>query len=241
MDYFSYKKIYTYGDMFSLSGENYTGYIQYDGQQVTTVDTSQVLDPIATFNTDLFTSRYFRDRNISDEAIVLPRTKSQCLFGLNETLNYEIIKFKLDCLRENNTYFYSRLFIASNNLPFADEISYGGLEARDDKDFVVYSVERDLPIVNDTIVFDSSYFYPELGLVHHTAIQSTSGDKFTLFNVTSTSFVSITGCDSSLGVVEISEFYESLSTGPVNEPLLFDELLDEGGTGLDMATNTTAD
>lgn len=219
MDYYSYKKIYTYGDMFTLSGKDYTGYVQYKDGQVTSPETGAVLEPKATYNTDLFTSRTFRDRSVDDSNIKLPRSKSECLFGLNETFNYEVFKRKLDYLRENNTYFYSRLFIASNNLPFTDEIIYAGLSSAAAETFSSYRVDRDIPIIYNTTLFNESIFYNDLGKVFGTAVQLNYKDttKFTLFNVTDTSFVSITGNNEEFGVVEVSNFYESLTSGPVNE------------------------
>lgn len=227
MDYYSYKKQYTHGDMFTLSGENYTGFIQYKDGKATTVDTNEELEPIATFNTDLFTSRIFRDRSIEDRDIQLPRTKSECLFGLNETFNYEVFKRKLDFLRENITYFYSRLFIASNNLPFTDEITYAGLSGQYADRFDVYKVNRELPIVYNTTLLKDSYIYSPLGSVSDTAIRLNYLDpsKFVLFNITSNQFVALTGTNDAFGVAEISSFYESLTSGPKNEIYELDLLM----------------
>jgi uncharacterized repeat protein (TIGR01451 family) len=228
MDYYSYKKIYTYGDMFTLSGEDFEGFIQYKNGEVTSFDTETLLEPKATYDTDLFTSKYFRDRDVNDINIQLPRAKNECLFGLNETFNYEIFKRKLEYLRENNTYFYSRLFIASNNLPFTDEITYAGLSTNNAEQFSSYKVDRDIPIIFKTTSFNNSILYSDLGQVFGTAVQLNYNDpdKFTLFNVTDTSFISITGNDTEFNIVEISNFYESLTSGPVNERAAVNEVLE---------------
>ena len=81
MDYYSYKKIYTYGDMFTLSGEDFIGYVQYKDGQVSSSETGAVLEPKATYNTDLFTSRIFRDRSVDDSNIKLPRSKVNVFLG----------------------------------------------------------------------------------------------------------------------------------------------------------------
>ena len=60
MDYYSYKKIYTVGDMFTLSGTPFSGFAQYEGSTVTDADTGNELKSLPTYDTDLFKSRVFK-------------------------------------------------------------------------------------------------------------------------------------------------------------------------------------
>jgi hypothetical protein len=211
MDYYSYKKIYTGGDMFTLSGADFKGLLQYKDGKVTTVETNELLTPKPTYDTDLLTSRIFRDRTVEELNINLPVIRSECVFGLNETFNYNTLKFKLDNIRKNNVFVYSRSFIASNSLPYSDNITYAGLSTLESSNFTVYNVNRDDPAVNATAVFSDSTNYSALGDVFDTTAQTNYEfkDRFAFFCVTNSSFISITGSSDSLGVAEESTMYES--------------------------------
>ena len=211
MDYYSYKKIYTGGDMFTLSGADFKGLLQYKDGKVTTVETNELLTPKPTYDTDLLTSRIFRDRTVEELNINLPVIRSECVFGLNETFNYNTLKFKLDNIRKNNVFVYSRSFIASNSLPYSDNITYAGLPTLSSSNFTIYNVNRDNPAVNATAVFSDSINYSALGDVFDTTAQTNYEfkDRFAFFCVTNSSFISITGSSDSLGVAEESTMYES--------------------------------
>ena len=74
-DYYSYKKIYTTGELFTRSsGEDFVGYAQYKDAEgiVTDFETGEVLTPKNTYESDVFTSRMFKDRTIDDFNISLP-------------------------------------------------------------------------------------------------------------------------------------------------------------------------
>lgn len=211
IDYYSYKKIYTGGDMFTLSGRDFVGLAQYAGDEAIDVVSGDVLIGKNTYDTDLFKSNVFRDRVIDDIGIPLPIDISECYFGLNETFNFKTLKFKLDNLRANNTFVYSRLFIASNNLPFAETITYAGLELADSVDFTVYTVGKLTEQINQTVDFIDSNNYKSLGDVFDTTAQVNYDDsgRFALFCVSSSSFVSITGSDVAFDVIESSSLYDS--------------------------------
>ena len=61
------------------------------------------------------------------QELTLPNKENECLFNLNDNFNFDLFKFKLDKLRENNTYVYSRLFISSNKLPATETITYASV------------------------------------------------------------------------------------------------------------------
>jgi hypothetical protein len=211
MDYYSYKKIYTSGDMYTLSGADYKGLLQYKDGEVTTVDTKETLQPKSTYDTDLLTSRIFRDRTVSEVNINLPVIRSECVFGLNETFNYNTLKFKLDNIRKNNVFVYSRCFIASNSLPYSDNITYAGLLSTDSSDFTIYNVNKDNPAVNSTAIFSETDNFSALGDVFDTTAQTNYefNDRFAFFCVTNNAFISLTGSNTQLGVTEVSTMYES--------------------------------
>ena len=124
IDYTSYKKIYTAGEMFTLTASDFHGFAEIRDGIATEVSTGKVLSSKNTYATDLFFTNFYTDRVIADEGITLPNTNSECTFNLNDNFDYKLFRFKLDKLRENNTYVYSRLFIASNKLPYTDKLIY---------------------------------------------------------------------------------------------------------------------
>ena len=211
MDYYSYKKIYTGGDMFTLSGADFKGLLQYKDGKVTTVDTNEDLLPKSTYDTDLLTSKIFRDRTVTELNIDLPVVRSECIFGLNETFNYNSLKFKLDNIRKNNVFVYSRCFIASNSLPYSDDITYAGLPTLGSTEFTVYNVNRDNPAVYNTAAFSESLNFNGLGDVFDTTAQTNYefNDRFAFFCITKNAFIALTGSGSSIGVTEESTMYES--------------------------------
>ena len=162
---------------------DFKGLLQYKDGKVTTVETNELLTPKPTYDTDLLTSRIFRDRTVEELNINLPIIRSECVFGLNETFNYNTLKFKLDNIRKNNVFVYSRSFIASNSLPYSDDIRYAGLSTLDSNNFTVYNVNRDNPAVNATAVFSDSINYSALGDVFDTTAQTNYEfkDRFAFF------------------------------------------------------------
>ena len=124
IDYTSYKKIYTAGEMFTLTASDFHGFAEIRDGIATEVSTGKALSSKNTYATDLFFTNFYTDRVIADDGITLPNTESECNFNLNDNFDYKLFQFKLDKLRENNTYVYSRLFIASNKLPYADTLRY---------------------------------------------------------------------------------------------------------------------
>ena len=78
MDYTTYKVSYSNGDMFTLTGADFYGYIEYSNGKATAYNTQLELVPKRSYKTDLFTSELFFDRVVSDETITLPKTKGEC-------------------------------------------------------------------------------------------------------------------------------------------------------------------
>lgn len=210
MDYNLYKRTYTEGDMFTLSNQDFIGYAQYKDGIATDYDTGALLDFKNTYQTDLFTSNIFRDRNIDDLDIKLPVTKDQCLFSLNDTLNFNTIKFKLDKIRENNTFVFSKLFIASNNLPVTTDIRYASLTSAFDTRLAITETDARSPAILPNTPFLDSDFFKIIGKITNTTSETNYEDsrKFVMFNTTDTQIITLTGDTFGLGIATIDSSYE---------------------------------
>ena len=219
-DYYSYKKIYMLSgdDVFKFNNKEFSGYAQLKGEVVTDYDSNVTLDPVNSYETDLFLSRYVKERTVDDLDIKLPNRKSVCTFGLNETINYDTLKHKLGLLRENNTFIYSRMFIATNRLPFTNKITY----AYDN--FANQAIN--IPAGNNTDILNTDKFstnnnvsISKLGDVLDITSYTSRPSEFTMFCVTSSEVISLTGKhfldqdNLEFGVLEDwSSYYQSLTS-----------------------------
>ena len=211
IDYTSYKKIYTSGDLFTLTGADFTGYAELKNGVATDVASGRVLTPKSTYDTDLFYTDYFRDRVIADEELTLPNTESECLFNLNDNFNFDLFKFKLDTLRENNTYVYSRMFISSNKLPAAESITYASAPNVYSTGFEVNTSDAENPEFRSNVRFADNYFLSAFGnIVDATAqVNFDDPDRFSLFCCTSSNLIMLTGSDTAISIIEDTTGYES--------------------------------
>ena len=211
IDYTSYKKIYTSGDLFTLTGADFTGYAELKNGVATDVASGRVLTPKSTYDTDLFYTDYFRDRVIADEELTLPNTESECLFNLNDNFNFDLFKFKLDTLRENNTYVYSRMFISSNKLPAAESITYASAPNIYSTGFEVNTSDAENPNFKSNVRFADNYFLSAFGnIVDATAqVNFDDPDRFSLFCCTSSNLIMLTGSDTAISIIEDTTGYES--------------------------------
>ena len=211
IDYTSYKKIYTSGDLFTLTGADFTGYAELKNGVATDVGSGRTLTPKSTYDTDLFYTDYFRDRVIADEELTLPNTESECLFNLNDNFNFDLFKFKLDTLRENNTYVYSRMFISSNKLPAAEAITYASAPNTYSTGFEVNTSDAENPEFKSNVRFADNYFLSAFGnIVDATAqVNFDDPDRFSLFCCTSSSLIALTGSDEAISIIEDTTGYET--------------------------------
>lgn len=213
MNYTSYKKIYTDGGVFTLDGQEFTGFMEYRDGVARDYETGDELQPVPSYDADLFQTDIFRDRVVDDLDIELPVSRSQCTFGLNETLNYETLKFVFNNIRKNNNYTYSRLFIASNNLPYTTTVSYAAIDNASDTEFTIREVDRNEAIATTVVDWGDTTNFAYLSGVFDTTAQVNYEDstKFVLFCVSDTSLTSLTGDGSVINVVENSSQYETIS------------------------------
>jgi len=211
IDYTSYKKIYTSGEMFSLTGSDFYGFVETVDGIAREVSTGKALSAKNTFSTDLFYTNSFTDRVISDTDITLPNTENDCIFNLNDNFNYDLFKFKLNKLRENNTYVYSRLFIASNKLPYTSSLRYASLSSTTLSSFQINTSNADTPQFVENVKFADNHFLSAFGYIVDATAQTNLDftDQFALFACTSASLICLSGSNDRLTVIEESTGYET--------------------------------
>jgi len=211
IDYTTYKKIYTDGSLFTLTGADFSGYVQLKDGVATEVSTGKTLSPKSTYATDLFYTKYFQDRVIDDSPNTLPNKENDCLFNLNDNFNFDLFKFKLDKLRENNTFAYSRMFISSNKLPATDTITYASVPNNYSTGFEINVSNQDNPNFKSNVKFADNNFLSAFGyIVDATAqVDYDNSDNFSLFCCTSSNLISLTGSGTSIKIIEDSTGYET--------------------------------
>ena len=212
IDYTSYKKIYTAGEMFTLTASDFHGFAEIDSNGLATeVSTGKALSSKNTYATDLFFTNFYTDRVIADDGITLPNTESECNFNLNDNFDYNLFQFKLDKLRENNTYVYSRLFIASNKLPYADKLRYASVTNPDTTSFEIFTSDAASPQFKANTKFANNYYLSAFGYIVDATAQTNLDyeDHFSLFACTSSNLICLTGSNTSLEIIENTTGYES--------------------------------
>ena len=221
IDYTSYKKIYTAGEMFTLTASDFHGFAEIRDGIATEVSTGKVLSSKNTYATDLFFTNFYTDRVIADEGITLPNTNSECTFNLNDNFDYKLFRFKLDKLRENNTYVYSRLFIASNKLPYTDKLIYAYVPNTYTVDFEIFTSDAETPQFKENTKFANNNYLSAFGYIVDATAQSNLDydDRFSLFACTSSNLICLTGSNNSLNIIENTTGYET-----VENDLSFKEL-----------------
>lgn len=211
IDYTTYKKIYTDGSLFTLTGADFSGYAQLKDGVATEVSTGKTLSPKSTYATDLFYTTYFQDRVIADSPNILPNKESDCLFSLNDNFNFDLFKFKLDKLRENNTFAYSRMFISSNKLPATDTITYASAPNTYSTGFEINVSDQNNPRFKSNVKFADNNFLSAFGYIVDATAQVDYDDSnnFSLFCCTSSNLISLTGSSTSIKIIEDSTGYET--------------------------------
>ena len=205
IDYSSYKKCFTPGGEFTLSGVDYVGYIEVLNGVPCEFYTRKTLEPQQTFTTDVITSKYFYDRLINDK-ISLPYTLEDIVIGPNDHLNYNLIKSKLNKLHENNAYTFSRLFIPNNNIPTTDNVTFAAIKNDDDATFTL------LTAFEGNIAFENTSYFSELGNIKNFVGKKNTDlfNNFAFFCITDTKFITLTSNEVETTVIESSNKYETV-------------------------------
>jgi hypothetical protein len=204
MDYYNFKKQYVETSSFQTLTGDFTGYVSVLSGVPYIYNTAIVLSALPTFNGDLVTSTYFKDRDIN-EAIELPFKESSVLFQHNDYLKADLLNEKFNKIRENNIYLYSRMFMANNDLPVSSNLFYYGISSTNDTYFSRYiNYSPTIPF------FNSANFGYLSGVKDYTAVlNDVVLNNFSIFAITDNSFISLTGNNNELNIVERSSFVES--------------------------------
>jgi len=213
-NYYSYKKIYTSGDMFTLTGSDFYGFVETSEGVAKEQSTGKLLVPKNNYRTDLFYTDYFKDRVVSDLDLALPNTKDECLFNLNDNFNYDLFKYKLEKIRDNNTFVYSKLFIPSNKLPFASTLRYASVATVDAQEFTINISDNNNPNYISNKKFAQNYYLSAFGNIVAATAQTnvkslSTNNPFALFAATTTNLICLTGDNDKLTIIEDSTGYES--------------------------------
>jgi hypothetical protein len=206
-NYSNYKRFYAQPGLFYTLSGDYNGYVEVlSGVPYIDTSTNKLLLS-STFETSLATSTYFKNRTILDTIDTLPYTERDVLFEANDFLTERLFKDKLTKLHDNNTFIYSRLFIANNDLPHNSEIKYGYVQNTNSNTITISTgYSGSIPFRQNT-----SPNIKALGnIINFEALKKEENqDEYVIFGITSNQFVSITGNNTNINIIEVSEYYES--------------------------------
>jgi hypothetical protein len=204
MNYYNFKKLYVESGTFQTLTGDYTGYVEVLSGVPYVANTTTLLSSLPTFNSDLITSTFFKDRTVT-EVVELPYSENEVIFQPNDYLTANLLNEKFDKIRENNIYLYSRMFMANNDLPQSDSLLYFGISSTNDTSFSRYTN------YSPTIPFFNSANFDYLSSVKDftAAIKNNNSDNYSLFAITDSRFITLTGNNTEIKVIENSNFTES--------------------------------
>lgn len=217
--YSDYKRFFAKSGLFTLTGSDYTGYVEVlsgipyvdnliqipNKCQTSSLQNRVQLDRLRTYETDLRCSEFFFDRAIND-IITLPYSLNEMLIEANDFLNYSLLEDKLSKIKTNTIYTYSRCFIAGAVLPSSHDVVYAG---------VLDSTQTALSVLSgsnyNTLRFGDTYNFAYLdGIKGFAPINYQYNDNFSVvFAFTNTNLISLSCSDSSIGIIEVSPFYQT--------------------------------
>ena len=120
INYSNIKIGFTNGADFILSANDYVGYYHViDGKAYQGIDlenSSVLLEAKTNVSADVLLSEFLYDRIIIDD-VSLPHNLNDIIVAPNETCNSRVFSDRLNKLYSNAIYLYSKLFLASNNIP----------------------------------------------------------------------------------------------------------------------------
>jgi hypothetical protein len=206
MEYYDYKRVYADTGIFYTASGAYTGYVEVLSGVPYIDNTSVQLSLSNTFETDLLVSRFFKNRSITDD-LPLPNNENEVLLQGNDFLTSRLFYQKLKNLQDNNTFLYSRSFMPNNDLPITSLIKYYGVETPTDTTFSAYTNYSDTILFGDSAV----YFYLSGINQFNFALNTDDSNSFSVFAITDTEFISLTGNNTELNVIERSSYVDSVS------------------------------
>ena len=215
IDYKNKKRFYTSGSEFTtLTCSNYIGYVFCLSGRAFADQTNIPLIPESTFETNVYISPYLKNRDIN-ETLSLPYSSSDVMFGANDFLTKELFLDKLGKLHDNNTFVYSKMFIANNDLPALtypgteiDNYSYACLDNSNSTSFkCVTGTVTSIPFK-----LSNRTEFREIGNIRRFAskLKDDTPSDYTIFAITSSGFTTLTGNKNTCSIIEQhSQFIES--------------------------------
>ena len=205
INYSENKKFFTSGNEFTLTGSNYTGYVQVLSGTPYVYSTTTKLSPLSSFGTDLKLSTYFYDR-LAEDSITLPNSYNSILIAANDYFTYDLFKDKLLKLYTNNLYTYSRLYFTENNLPVSTGIRYVGAT---DNNSTTLSSFTNTSYTNP--YFEATTNFTDLGYVKSFVASkiSNTSNSYVLFCITDTKFITLSSDTFNTSIIEISTNIET--------------------------------
>ena len=235
---FSQKRFgYTYGDELYTSGDqSYIGFFNtlsgefYTGRDITSSSTK--LSSKDKIETDFVVSEYFKDRVIANENLSLPYSTEELLVPPNEFITYTAFSQLMQRIHKNTIYLYSKLFIASNDLP-SGETKWAGISADIDISTetgeitaVTSSGEFEFKYHNGKYIADTVNSFeiglPDLDLIRKIQTVNTESNNNIIFGITSNKLITLSS-NSDFSTITVSS---SSSNVDNNTRLKFKDISD---------------
>jgi hypothetical protein len=215
IDYNNNKKFFTTGGEFVTStGSNYVGYVTCLSGLAFNYNTNAPLTPVPGFESALYTSPYLKNRDI-DTVLTLPYKEDDVFFQPNDFITRELMLDKLKKLHENNTFVYSNMFMANNDLPslakpgtLITDYSYACLlSATDSKFKCVRGTITSIPFKES-----NREEFREIGNITKfvSRLKDDNQSHYTVFGITNSGITTLSGSSRECVVIENhSKFIES--------------------------------
>lgn len=227
IDYSSKKRFFTSGsDFTTLSGSNYVGYVTVLSGIPYIDQTSYELIPKARYESSLYVSKYFKNRDIN-ETFDLPYTSRDVLFGANDFLTYNLFLDRLGKLHVNNTFVYSKLFMSNNDLPVRTlsggrvvDYTFACLPNSNSTSLTcVAGILESIPFAAST-----TEAFRQLGNIRRfvSKLKDETPTDYTIYAITDSGFTTLSGNANSCTVIEPHSVYIESNQNELTFGTLFD-------------------
>lgn len=235
---FSQKRFgYTYGnELYTEDDQSYIGFYNtlsgnfYTGKNIST--TTARLYAKDKIETDFVVSDYFKDRVITFENLSLPYSAEELLVPPNEFITYTTFRELMRRIHKNTIYLYSKLFIASNDLP-SGETKWAGISA----DIDISTETGEITATTSSGEFEFKYHsgkyiadtvnsfeigLPDLDLIRKIQTVKTESNNNIIFGITSNKLITLSS-NSDFSTITVSS---SSSNVDNNSQLKFVDISD---------------
>lgn len=207
MNNITYKKFYALSGNFISTTGPYQGYVTALSGTPYIYNTNTQLIPQQTFESSLYISSYGKNRAITDTDSTLPYNENDVLFAHNDYLLGRVAYDKLSKLHDNNTFIYSKLFMANNDLPAAPSVTYAYVSDKNAKTLSIGTGYSNSIPYNQNI----DPRIKALGSLNSFVVLENKdiSEQYALFGVTDTQIVILSGNKTEVNFIEVSEYIES--------------------------------